>query len=70
MGIEDLKSPARLLNRDQVNKRGLDLSKKVLWVRVQLRFFLKPAHQIGGTYDGTDHFGPPTLNPNPTKIFQ
>ena len=34
MGIEDLKSPARLLNRDQVNKGGLDLSKKVLWVTV------------------------------------
>ena len=37
MGIEDLKSPARLLDRDQVNKRGLDLSKKVLWVSIGLR---------------------------------
>ena len=70
MGIEYLKIPVRLLDRDQVKKGGLDLSKKVLWVRVQLRFFLKPAHQIGGTYDGTDHFGPPTLDQNPTKIFK
>ena len=34
MGIEDLKSPARLLNRDYINKGGLDLSNKVLWVSV------------------------------------
>ena len=37
MGIEYLKSPARLLDRDYVNKRGLDLSKKVLWVSVGQR---------------------------------
>ena len=37
MGIEGLKSPARLLDRDYVNKGGLDLFKKVLWVSVGLR---------------------------------
>ena len=29
-----LKSTARLLHRNYVNKRGLDLSKEVLWVSV------------------------------------
>ena len=37
MEIEYLKSPVRLLNRDQVNKGGLDLSKEVLWVAVGQR---------------------------------
>ena len=34
MGIKDLKSPARLLDKDWVNKIDLDLSKEVLWVSV------------------------------------
>ena len=34
MGIKHLKSPTRLLNRDNVNKGGLDLFKEVLWVSV------------------------------------
>ena len=34
MEIEYVKSAARLLNREWVNKRGLDLSKEVLWVSV------------------------------------
>ena len=34
MEINYIKSAARVLNRDCVNKRGLDLSKKVLWVSV------------------------------------
>ena len=37
MEIEYVKSAARLLNRDLVNKRGLDLSKEVLWVSVGQR---------------------------------
>ena len=32
MGIKYVKSAARVLNRDCVNKGGLDLSKSVLWV--------------------------------------
>ena len=34
MEIELIKSAARFLNRDFVNKGGLDLSKNVLWVSV------------------------------------
>ena len=48
MEIEDLKSPARLLDRDQVNKGGLDLSKKVLWVSVGLRAADLRAVKVGG----------------------
>ena len=48
MGIEYLKSPARLLNRDQVNKGGLDLSKEVLWVSVGQRAADLRAVKVGG----------------------
>ena len=34
MEIKCIKSAARLLNKDCVNKRGLYLSKEVLWVSV------------------------------------
>ena len=34
MEIKYIKSAARVLNRNCVNKRGLDLSKNVLWVSV------------------------------------
>ena len=34
MEMKYIKSTARLLNRDWVNKGGLDLSKEVLWVSV------------------------------------
>ena len=34
MEIKYIKSAARVLNRDCVNKRGLDLFKNVLWVSV------------------------------------
>ena len=34
MEIKYIKSAARILNRNCVNKRGLDLSKNVLWVSV------------------------------------
>ena len=37
MEIKYVKSTARLLNRDYFNKRGLDLSKEVLWVSVGQR---------------------------------
>ena len=32
MEIKYIKSAAKLLNKDYINKRGLDLSKEVLWV--------------------------------------
>ena len=34
MDIKYIKSAARVLNRDCVNKGGLDISKNVLWVSV------------------------------------
>ena len=37
MVIKCLKSLARLLDRDYVNKEGLDLSKEVLWASVDQR---------------------------------
>ena len=43
-----LKNAARLLNRDYVNRRGLDLSKEVLWVSVHQRAAELPAVQVGG----------------------
>ena len=37
MEIKYIKSAARVLNRDCVNKGGLDVSKNVLWVSVGQR---------------------------------
>ena len=37
MEIKYINSAARILNRNCVNKRGLDLSKNVLWVSVGQR---------------------------------
>ena len=43
-----VKSAARLLNRDCVNKRGLDLFKEVLWVSVDQRAAVLQAVKVGG----------------------
>ena len=43
-----IKSAARLLNIDCVNKRGLDLSKEVLWVSVSQRAVVLQAVKVGG----------------------
>ena len=48
MEIRYVKSAARLLDRDYVNKRGLDLSKKVLWVSVGQRAADLRAVKVGG----------------------
>ena len=48
MEIKYFKSPARLLNRDYFNKRGLDLSKEVLWVSVGQRVTDLRAVKVGG----------------------
>ena len=48
MEIEYLKSPARLLDRDQVNKRDLDLSKEVLWIAIGQRAEDLRAVKVGG----------------------
>ena len=48
MEIKYVKSSARLLDRDSVNKRGLDLSKEVLWVSVGQRAAVLRAVKVGG----------------------
>ena len=48
MEIKCIKSAARLLNIDCVNKRGLDISKEVLWVSVDQRATVLRAVKVGG----------------------
>ena len=48
MEIKCTKSAARLLNKDCVNKRGLDLSKEVLWVSVDQRAAVLWAVKVRG----------------------
>ena len=49
MEIKYIKSAARVLNRDCVNKRGLDLSKNVLWVSVGQGAADLGAVRVGGS---------------------
>ena len=42
------KSAARILDRDCINRGGLDLSKEVLWVSVYQRAADLPAVKVGG----------------------
>ena len=48
MEIKCIKSAARLLDKDCVNKGGLDLSKEVLWVSVGQRAAVLRAVKVGG----------------------
>ena len=48
MEIKYVKSAARLLDRDSVNRKGLDLSKEVLWVSVGQRAAELRAVKVGG----------------------
>ena len=48
MEIKYIKSAARVLNRNCVNKGGLDLSKNVLWVSVGQRAADLRAVKVGG----------------------
>ena len=48
MVIKHYKSAARLLERDCVNRLGLDLSKEVLWVSVCQMAAELPAIKVGG----------------------
>ena len=47
MEIKSIKSAARLLDKDCVNKRGLYLSKEVLWVSVDQRAAVLRAVKVG-----------------------
>ena len=42
------KSAARILDRDCINRRGLDLSKEILWVSLYQRAADLPAVKVGG----------------------
>ena len=55
--IKYLERAARLLNRDYVNRRGLDLSKEVVWVSVGQRAAELPAIKVG-SQKRTLTFGP------------
>ena len=48
MEIKYTESAARLLNRDRINKRGLDLSKEVPWISVGQRAVELQAVKVGG----------------------
>ena len=48
MEIKCIKCAARLLNIDCVNKGGLELSKKALWVSVGQRAAVLRAVKVGG----------------------
>ena len=48
MEMKCIKSVARVLNKDCVNKRGLDLSKNVLWVSVGQGVADLQAVKVGG----------------------
>ena len=48
MEIKCIKIAPRLLNKDCVNKGGLDLSKEVLWVSVGQRAAVLQAVKVGG----------------------
>ena len=54
MEMKYVKSTARLLDRDWVNKRGLDLSKEVLWVSVGQRGAELQAVKVGGQKNSSD----------------
>ena len=48
MEMKYMKRAARFLNRNYVNRRGLDLSKEVLWVFVGQRAAEVRAVKVGG----------------------
>ena len=48
MEVKYIKSAARVLNRNCVNKGGLDLSKNVLWVSVDQEAADLQAVKVGG----------------------
>ena len=49
MEMKYIKSASRLLNRDCVNKRGLNLSKEVLWVSIGQRVGELSVIKVGGS---------------------
>ena len=52
-----IKSAARLLNINCVNKGGLDLSKEVLQISVEQRTLILQAFEVGGKKNSSDRPG-------------
>ena len=48
MEMRYINSASRLLDRNNVNRRGLDLSEELLWISVGQRVAKLPAIKIGG----------------------
>ena len=71
MEIEYLKSAARLMDRDYVNRGGLDLSKKELWVSAGQRAVELLAVKIGGKkkFCCSAQFGPNLPKPGQMAEF-
>ena len=67
MEIKYIKSAARVLNRDCVNKRGLDLSKNVLWVSVGQGAADLQAVKVGGKKIFCRSAGLEPLSPAPGR---
>ena len=65
MEIKDIQRPARLLDRDYVNKGGLDLSKEIWWVSVGQRGAELPAVKVGGLKKNSAAL--PGSNPSPLR---
>ena len=63
MEIRYIKSAARVLDRDFVNKGGLDLSKEVLWVSVGQKASDLQAVKFGGKKNSADRPGSNPLRP-------
>ena len=63
MVIKCIKSAARLLDIDCVNKGGLDLFKMVLWVSVSQKAAVLRAVKVGGEKNSSDRPGSNPLCP-------
>ena len=66
-----VKRPTRVLNRDSVNKRGLDLSKEVLWASIGQRAAELQSVKVGGQkkFCRAARFEPASPAPGPSAEF-
>ena len=64
MEIKYIESADRVLNRNYVNKGGLDLSKNILWVSVDQGAADLQAVKVGGKKNSADRPGSNPLRPH------
>ena len=69
MEMKYIKSAARVLNRNCVNKGGLDLSKSVLWVSIGQGAANLWAVKVGGQKKFCQSAGSNTLSLNQNLFF-